>query len=107
MTFVHGDMTLASGPLPGRLAESVTNADQLGASDPSISPDREDVAVIANQSPLSFSTWRKIARATWRPRKDPMIWATVDIDATRLLHYIEDLRAATGCHVTPAHLVGR
>ena len=63
--------------------------------------------MIANQSPLSFSTWRKIAMATWRPRKDPMIWATVDIDATRLLHYIEDLRAATGCHVTPAHLVGR
>jgi pyruvate dehydrogenase E2 component (dihydrolipoamide acetyltransferase) len=31
----------------------------------------------------------------------------VDIDATRLLHYIEDVRAATGCHLTPAHLVGR
>ena len=60
-----------------------------------------------NQSPISFSTWRKIAMATWRPRKDPMIWATVDVDATRLLHYIEDVRAATGCHLTPAHLVGR
>jgi hypothetical protein len=63
--------------------------------------------LIVNQSPLSFSMWRKIAMATWRPRKDPMIWATVDIDATRLLHYIENLRVATGCHVTPTHLVGR
>jgi pyruvate dehydrogenase E2 component (dihydrolipoamide acetyltransferase) len=57
--------------------------------------------------PLSFSTWRKIAMATWRPRKDPMIVASADIDATTLLHYIDDVRAATGCHLTPAHLVGR
>jgi hypothetical protein len=57
--------------------------------------------------PLAFSTWRKIAMATWRPRKDPMIWATADIEATRLLEYIDQLRHATGQHVTPAHLVGR
>ena len=58
-------------------------------------------------SPLSFSVWRKIAMATWRPRKDPMIWATADIEATEMLRYIEAVRAATGYHVTPAHLVGR
>jgi pyruvate/2-oxoglutarate dehydrogenase complex dihydrolipoamide acyltransferase (E2) component len=56
---------------------------------------------------LAFSTWRKIAMATWRPRKDPMIWATADIEAPRLLKYIELVRHATGQHVTPAHLVGR
>jgi hypothetical protein len=59
------------------------------------------------KSPLSFSTWRKIAMATWRPRKDPMIWATADIEASRLLEYIDRVRHATGQHVTPAHLVGR
>jgi hypothetical protein len=58
-------------------------------------------------SPLSFSTWRKIAMATWRPRKDPMIWATAEIEASRLLEYIGRVRHATGQHVTPAHLVGR
>ncbi len=57
-------------------------------------------------SPLSFSTWRKIAMATWRPRKDPMIWATADIEATRLLEYIDEFRHTTRQHVTPAHLVG-
>ncbi len=36
-------------------------------------------------SPIPFSMWRKIAMATWRPRKDPMISATMDIEAVRLL----------------------
>jgi hypothetical protein len=35
-------------------------------------------------SAFAFSTWRKIAMATWRPRKDPMIWATAEIEASRL-----------------------
>ena len=60
-----------------------------------------------SMSPLSFSTWRKIAMATWRPRKDSMIWATAEIEASRLLEYIGRVRQATGQHVTPAHLVGR
>ncbi len=58
-------------------------------------------------APFSFSTWRKIAMATWRPRKDPMIWATTDVEAARLLEYIDQVRHVTGQHVTPAHLVGR
>jgi hypothetical protein len=56
---------------------------------------------------LAFSTWRKIAMATWRPRKDSMIWATADIEARELLEYIDQVRHATGQHVTPAHLVGK
>ncbi len=58
-------------------------------------------------SSVPFSVWRKIAMATWQPRRDPIIWATMDIDAGRLLDYIEDVRAATGQHVTPMDLVGR
>ena len=56
---------------------------------------------------VRFSVWRKIAMATWQPRTDPIIWATLDIDAEKLLAYVEDVRSATGTHVTPMDLVGR
>ncbi|KZS85189.1 2-oxo acid dehydrogenase subunit E2 [Mycobacterium persicum] len=58
-------------------------------------------------SSIPFSVWRKIAMATWRPRKDPIIWATAEVDASRLLDYIARVREATGQHVTPVDLVGR
>ena len=60
-----------------------------------------------NKRDIPFSVWRKIAMATWLPRTDPTILATVDIDAETLLAYIDQVRAATGVHVTPVHLVGR
>ena len=56
---------------------------------------------------LQFSVWRKIAMASWRPRKDPTIMATIDQDAGRLLEYLDAARKATGVRVTPVHLVGR
>jgi pyruvate/2-oxoglutarate dehydrogenase complex dihydrolipoamide acyltransferase (E2) component len=56
---------------------------------------------------VPFSVWRKIAMASWRPRKDPAILATMDVDAGKLLEYIGEVRAATGVHVTAMHLVGR
>jgi pyruvate/2-oxoglutarate dehydrogenase complex dihydrolipoamide acyltransferase (E2) component len=58
-------------------------------------------------SAIPFSVWRKIAMATWRPRTDPTISATMDIDAAALLEYIDRVRDATGQHLTPMHLVGR
>ncbi len=58
-------------------------------------------------SPIPMPVWRKIAMATWRPGKDPTISATMDIEAPRLLEYIQQVRLATGQHLTPAHLVGR
>ncbi len=58
-------------------------------------------------SAIPFSVWRKIAMATWRPRKDPIIWATIDVEASRLLEYLRRVREATGQHVTPMDLVGR
>ena len=48
----------------------------------------------------SFSTWRKVAMAIWCPRRDQMIWATSDIEASRLLQYIDRGRHTTGQHVT-------
>ncbi|OBI60640.1 2-oxo acid dehydrogenase subunit E2 [Mycobacterium sp. E796] len=63
--------------------------------------------MLTTPSVIPFSVWRKIAMATWRPRKDPIIWATIDIEATRLLEYLRQVREATGQHVTPMDLVGR
>jgi pyruvate dehydrogenase E2 component (dihydrolipoamide acetyltransferase) len=57
--------------------------------------------------PIPFSVWRKIAMASWRRRRDPVIAATLDVEADPLLGYLEEVRGATGAHVTPMHLVGR
>ena len=59
------------------------------------------------KSVIPFSVWRKIAMATWRPRTDPTISATIDIEAPHLLEYIDQVRRATGQHLTPVDLVGR
>jgi hypothetical protein len=54
-----------------------------------------------SKSPLSFSTWRKIAMATWRPRKDPMIWAlTIGLDH----RFIDGYQAATMARVFRQYL---
>lgn len=51
--------------------------------------------------------WRKVASATWRGPVDPQIYGDLEIDATRLLAFVEEARVATGAHVTVTHLVGR
>ena len=51
--------------------------------------------------------WRKVASATWRGPVDPQIYGDLEIDATGLLAFIEDARAATDAHLTVTHLVGR
>ena len=51
--------------------------------------------------------WRKVASATWRGPLDPQIYGDLEIDATTLLGFVEDARAATGVRLTVTHLVGR
>ena len=51
--------------------------------------------------------WRKVASATWRGPLDPQIYGDLEIDATELLAFVEEARAATGARVTVTHLVGR
>jgi pyruvate/2-oxoglutarate dehydrogenase complex dihydrolipoamide acyltransferase (E2) component len=51
--------------------------------------------------------WRKVASATWRGPLDPQIYGDLEIDATELLAFVEDARAATDAHLTVTHLVGR
>lgn len=51
--------------------------------------------------------WRKIASATWGRPVDPQIYGDLEVDATRLLAFIEETRAETGVHVTVTHAVGK
>ena len=51
--------------------------------------------------------WRKVAAATWRMPNDPQIYGDLELDATRLLAFIEEARRATGVHVTVTHAVGK
>ena len=51
--------------------------------------------------------WRKVAAATWGRPNDPQIHGDLELDATRLLAFIDEARGATGVHVTVTHAVGR
>jgi pyruvate dehydrogenase E2 component (dihydrolipoamide acetyltransferase) len=49
---------------------------------------------------------RKIAVATWRASKEGRLYARMAVDATAVLAYCAEQRAATGVPVTPAAVVG-
>jgi pyruvate/2-oxoglutarate dehydrogenase complex dihydrolipoamide acyltransferase (E2) component len=51
--------------------------------------------------------WRKIASAIWGRPNDPQIYGDLEIDATPLLTFIDEVRRATGVHVTVTHAVGK
>jgi pyruvate/2-oxoglutarate dehydrogenase complex dihydrolipoamide acyltransferase (E2) component len=51
--------------------------------------------------------WRKLAGSTWRAPDNPQFFGDLDIDATALLAYVDDVRARTGVRVTITHLIGR
>lgn len=54
-----------------------------------------------------MSGWRKVAPAIWSHPRDPQIYGELDVDATPILRFIEEARAADGAHVTVTHVVGR
>ncbi|HET6818576.1 MAG TPA: 2-oxo acid dehydrogenase subunit E2 [Mycobacteriales bacterium] len=51
--------------------------------------------------------WRKLAAAMWGPPNDPQFYGEMEVDAADLLRYLDEVRRATGAHVTVTHLVGR
>jgi pyruvate dehydrogenase E2 component (dihydrolipoamide acetyltransferase) len=51
--------------------------------------------------------WRKIAAATWDRPTDPQIYGDLDIDATAVLSFIQDIREAGGPKITVTHMVGK
>jgi pyruvate/2-oxoglutarate dehydrogenase complex dihydrolipoamide acyltransferase (E2) component len=52
------------------------------------------------------SVRRRIAVATWRPSRDGRIYARVEVDATAMEAYIEQIRLLTGERVSVTHIVG-
>jgi hypothetical protein len=51
--------------------------------------------------------WRKLAGSTWGPPTDPQFFGDLDVEATALLEYIDQVRKTTGVHITVTHLVGK
>jgi 2-oxoacid dehydrogenases acyltransferase (catalytic domain) len=51
--------------------------------------------------------WRKLATSAWGPPMDPQFFGDLDLDASPLLSYLEEVRRATGVHITMTHLIGR
>ncbi|WP_291412883.1 hypothetical protein [Actinophytocola sp.] len=44
--------------------------------------------------------WRRLAGATWGPPDDPQFYGELDIDATALLSYLDEVRAVSGGRAT-------
>jgi hypothetical protein len=55
----------------------------------------------------AIDAWRKIAAASWTRPVDPQIYGEIEVDAERLLEFVERERERSGEHVTVTHLVGR
>lgn len=53
----------------------------------------------------SPTVWRRLAQAAWRAPDDPTIHGQLDIDATEVLRFIEELRNQWNHHVTITDLV--
>jgi hypothetical protein len=55
----------------------------------------------------ALDSWRKIAAASWGRPSDPQIYGELEVDAARLLEFVERERERSGEHLTVTHLVGR
>jgi 2-oxoacid dehydrogenases acyltransferase (catalytic domain) len=55
----------------------------------------------------AIDAWRKIAAASWGGPADPQIYGELEVDAERLLEFVERERERSGEHITVTHLVGR
>ncbi len=55
----------------------------------------------------TLSSWRRIALHTWRNPGDPTVYATLEIDATRAMPYLQRVRTEHGEHATMTHLVAK
>jgi pyruvate dehydrogenase E2 component (dihydrolipoamide acetyltransferase) len=51
--------------------------------------------------------WRKLAGSTWSRPVDPQFYGDLELDASGLLGYVEEIRRVAGVHITVTHLVGK
>jgi pyruvate/2-oxoglutarate dehydrogenase complex dihydrolipoamide acyltransferase (E2) component len=57
--------------------------------------------------PKRLSSWRKVAIGTWKTVGDPSVYGMMDLDATKVLQFIESEKTKTGERITVTHFVGR
>jgi len=55
----------------------------------------------------TLSSWRSISLHTWRAPRDPTVYGSLDVDATRALDFVHAQSVASGVKVTLTHLVGK
>lgn len=58
-------------------------------------------------SKTKIAGWRKIASAAWGDPNDPQIYGDLEIDATNILTFIEEVRDKTDVPLTVTTLVGK
>ena len=51
--------------------------------------------------------WRKITSATWGHPNDPQIYGDLEVDAGKLLEFINEARVSTGVRLSVTHMVGK
>jgi len=54
-----------------------------------------------------LSTWRKLAIHTWGTPSDPTVYGTMEIDVSKSLPWMDQVRDKTGVKITFTHLVGK
>lgn len=53
------------------------------------------------------STFRKVASIMWNPANDPQIYGFMDIDATKIISYIEEYSRKNGVKITITHVIAK
>lgn len=57
--------------------------------------------------PTHVSAFRTLAAVSWDAPRDPTIYGSEDVDVTRLMAWLQEVREKTGQKVTPTHAVAR
>ncbi len=63
--------------------------------------------VLRGYARTPMSSFRRLAMASWRPADDPTIYGTLEVEFSRQLKHLEELRRASGTRVTVTHVVGK
>jgi pyruvate dehydrogenase E2 component (dihydrolipoamide acetyltransferase) len=50
--------------------------------------------------------WRRLAGASWRSPADPQFYGELEVDATAILGYLNEVRAVHGVRATVTHAIG-
>lgn len=57
-------------------------------------------------APVRTTGWRRLAGASWRSPADPQFYGELEVDATSILSYVNEMRAVHGVRATVTHVIG-